>query len=60
MLDRVAAVDWRQVAVDVLLFIALTPFWLAGWIVGIVWAIILYTSAAIVAGFKAGAYGKSD
>lgn len=55
MLDRLAAVDWRQVAVDVLLFVMLAPFWLLGWIVGIVWAIILYSSAAIVAGFKAGA-----
>jgi hypothetical protein len=55
MLDRVAAVDWRQVASDALLFVMLAPFWLAGWLVGIVWAIILYSSAAIVAGFKAGA-----
>jgi hypothetical protein len=55
MLDRVAAVGWRQVAVDVLLFVMLAPFWLAGWIVGIVWAIILYSSAAIVAGFRTGA-----
>lgn len=55
MRERLAAIDWRQVASDALLFVCLLPFWAIGFTVGLFWAIIIYTSAAIVAGFKAGA-----
>lgn len=57
MLDRLAATDWRQLCVDAALYLCLLPFWLVGLIVGVAWAIIVYTSAAVVAGFKAGVGG---
>lgn len=57
MRERLAAGDWRQVVIDVVLYLCLLPFWLVGLLVGVAWAIIVYTSAAVVAGFKAGAGG---
>ena len=57
MRERLVAFDWRQACIDVVLYLCLLPFWLVGWLVGVVWAIIIYVSAAIVAGCKAGAGG---
>ena len=38
-----------------LMLVLLLPFWLLGWLVGLVWRCIVWAAAAIVAGFKAGA-----
>ena len=38
-----------------LLIVLLFPFWLLGWLVGLLWRCIVWLAAAVVAGFKTGA-----
>ena len=37
-----------------------SPFWLIGWLVGIIWRGIGYMIAAVVVGFKAGANNDNE
>lgn len=39
---------------EALLLLASVPFWALGWLVGFVWACILWVAAAVVAGYRAG------
>ncbi len=38
-----------------LLLLLLFPFWLLGWLFGLLWRCLVWFAAAVVAGFKAGA-----
>ena len=39
---------------EALLLLASVPFWALGWLVGFVWACILWVAASIVEGYQAG------
>ncbi len=44
----------REWLVEALLLLVSLPFWALGWLVGFVWACVLWIAASVVAGYRAG------
>ena len=50
----------REWLVEIVLLLVSLPFWALGWLVGFVWACILWVAASIVEGYQAGKGAVND